>query len=191
MKTVIVLSALLLLTSACASNPPGPPGGLALEIMAELDAGRSAQADELFERVATDRSYTEEIYPVLYARAQERYEAGDFADAATLLRFLARHYDRGKAVREALLYALFLDRATTPGPRPELTAEIEGVLRDLRTREARTPWLELVAAQQAIDQDRLPEARQAFERFVTSDGPTLVPELALYVENVSRYLQSH
>lgn len=185
-----LLLPLLLASAACVAAPPGPPDAVAQALLVELDAGRSAQADELFESVRRDAVYTEEIYPVLFERARRRYGEGDFAGAADVLRFLSRHYGEAKAVREALLYALFLERASSPEPDPARARELDAVVADLQARDAKTPWLDLVVAQQRIDQGRLPEAREAFQRFVPN-GPPLTPELALYVENVDRYLRSH
>ena len=191
MKRSLSLFALTAL-GACAATPTGPPDAVSLELIAAIDEARYAEADDLFERVADNEAFTEEIYPILFETARERHGVEDYEGAANLLRFIARHYGAGNAAEEALLHTLFLQRSQLTGPTPELSAEIDQVVAALRTRESASAWVELVATQAAIDQDRLPQAQESFDRFVENwDGQAADDEFMLYVENIARYLDSH
>ena len=184
----VVPAALLiaaLLAAACASTSAGPPEETAPRIVALLDAGQVADADALFAAADDDR---EPLYPLLFEIARTRYEQGETARTTAVLRFMGRHYTTSLAVQEALAYALFLERAESDRARPELVREIDETLEKLGPRE--TPWIELVRAQNAIDRGDLDEARAAYARFGERQPDTSV-ELAVYVEDIDRYLKSH
>lgn len=185
------LSLALALLASCAATPAGPPDQVASEILIALEAGETDKAGDLFEPVEDESSYREKIYPVVYDAAQMRYEQGEFETSVTMLRFLAQHYPDANAVREALLYGLFLERASQSTPDPQLLDEIEGTLAELQDASSSLPvWVDLVATQSHIDHGRLAEAEEAFIRFRQSwDG--MPAALALYVNDLERYLASH
>ncbi|TDJ72748.1 MAG: hypothetical protein E2O39_06155 [Planctomycetota bacterium] len=188
MKTFAI--ALPLVLAACASTPAGPPADVAHEIVAALDVGRVEAADDAFAAVGERAEYRDKIYPVLFTAAGERFETGE-GDAVPLLRFLAAHYPDAIAVREALVYGLFLERAEQVTADPELVQELETTAAELRERGApATPWLDLVDAQVAIDRGRTTEARVAFDQFLVAwnGSPN---ELWPYVEDLERYLTTH
>src|SRR6185503_16224014 len=111
----------------------------------------------------------DKIYPVLYGAARTRYQEGNSMGSVALLRFLHGTYPSAASVREALLYALFLERAGAKSADPELVAEIDGLLADLRAAEAPLPaWIDLIEAQQAIDGRDSVRAREAYARFLAS-----------------------
>lgn len=182
-----------LLAAACASapRPTGPPEELGPLVVAELEAGRPDAARELLEPALADEAYAERLYPVLYEAAREQYEAGDPALAADVLALVVEGYPEADAAREALASALFLERAGRSQADPESVQELAGAIDDARRHLADPPaWLELAAAQNAIDRGRLAEARQSLELFrQTWDGEPAA--LALYVEDVERWLDSH
>jgi outer membrane protein assembly factor BamD (BamD/ComL family) len=188
-RTLFLLSSFLLL-AACRTAPPAPPDELAKTLLTEIDAGRAKEARELFERVADDEEYRDKIYPVVYGAARTRYQEGNAAGAATLLRFLHGAYPSAASVREALLYALFLERAGAKDSDPELAAEIDELLADLRAAEAPLPaWIDLIEAQQAIDGRDPVRARDAYARFLASGNHQPNDRLmALYVEDIGRYI---
>ena len=193
-KTFLVPRLLLpciALLGACAATPSGPPDAVAQDILLALESGDAGRADDLFQRVERNNEYTEKIYPVLYDAASARKEQGDFAISVTMLRFLAAHYPRANAVREALLYGLFLERAAqTPGtaPDPALLDEIEANLAALGGRSS--VWIDLAETQYHIDRGSLDEARASFQRFSQAwDGSP--PSLVVYVDDITRYLVSH
>ncbi len=174
---------------ACQSAPSGPPEEVAGEIMLAIESHQPARAADLFVRSSEDSQ--ESMYPVLYSAAQERYERGDAAASVELLRFMVDHYPRAYSVRQALLYGLMVRRSTQDVASADQIAETEEILASLREDSAEPPfWVDLVETQLRIDQNRLGEARQAFERFLSSwDGQPV--ELMAYVEDIDRYFASH
>lgn len=189
---VLVPTALaLLLAAGCAAAPSGPPQELAVRLIAELDAGDPEEAHGLFARVRGDAAYRERIYPILFETARQRYERGEAGGAAALLRFLAQEYPTALSVREALLYALFLQRAGELEPDLARSIELTTLAQEVRAASADpSPWLALAETQAAIDQGRLPEARASLASFQERwDGQPSA--LVAYVEDLDRYLRSH
>ena len=188
MKTAIVLAPLLL--AGCAATPHRPPAEVASAITDELDAGRPSEARGVFDRVASDDEQAEKLYPVLFASARTRYEDGDWAGSRRILRFMAEGYPKALAVREALVYDLFLERASMATADDELLAELDHAIVDLE-RGVREPsvWVELARTQLAIDRGDLEQARQSFDRFLGrwTGAP---PSLTVYIEDIDRYLGS-
>lgn len=187
-STLITLACVLV--SACVSAPSGPPEEIAASLIADLDAGRGDEAEERFESVESDDAYRERIYPILYEAAQERYERRDVAGSAALLRFMSGHYPSAPAVKEALLYCLFLERGMQAQAPPELIEEIATVSSDLRSSATDLPvWFDLIETQQAIDTGNPAKARQSLALFLERwDGEPR--ELMVYVEDFERYLRS-
>ena len=178
------------LLAGCASTPPGPPEEVAPRIVAALDAGREEDAEELFEASAREKSAEERLYPLLYEEARARYQKGDSEPSARVLRFMAGRYPKALAVREALVYALFLERAESDVPAPELVQAIGAAVGELRKAGAPPLWIGLVEAQQAIDRGEPDAAREVFAGFKKAwDGRP--SELAVYVEDIDRYMVSH
>src|SRR5213593_4555211 len=96
------LAVLLALAPGCASTPSGPPEETAPRIVALLDAGKTSEADELFAAAARGDA-REQLYPLLYEAARSRYQGGEAARSAAVLRFMERHYPNSAAVQEALV----------------------------------------------------------------------------------------
>jgi hypothetical protein len=183
------IATFMALLAGCASTPPGPPEEVAPRIVAALDAGRSKDAAELFEASARDEG-AEELYPLLYEEARARYQKGESEASARVLAFMSERYPRALAVREALVYALFLERAESDVPSPELVQALGAAVAELKESGAAPPWVGLVEAQQAIDRGEPDAARAAFAGFMkTWDGRPA--ELAVYVDDIDRYLISH
>ena len=180
----------ILLLASCATVPTGTPKEVATTLIEDLDAGRVQDADDLFDRIADDDSYREKVYPVVFEAARERYAQGDPAAAAQLLRFMAPRYPDALSVREALLYSLFLERAQSTAPDPALMEELDEALSELRASATEVPvWVDLVAAQQAVDRGERSAARESLARFLERwEGQP--PELLLYVEDLERYLRT-
>lgn len=187
-KTIAI--ALPALLAACASTPAGPPAEVAQEIVVSLDQGRVEAADARFDAVGERAEYRDKIYPVLYTTAGDRFETGE-GDPVPLLRFLAAHYPDAIAVREALVYGLFLERAEQASADPELVKELETTAAELRERATpQTPWLDLIDTQVAIDRGRDTDARASFDQFLAAWSGT-PNELWPYVEDLERYFTSH
>ena len=176
---------------ACASTPTAPPREFAEAIAADLAAGRTEQASERYEDVADDEDYREQLYPVLFDAARVRYEGGDGSGAAAQLRFLADVYPDSRSVHEALVYALFLQRSSNSESDPALVAELTDTLGRLATFDgAGTSFVDLVAAQAAVDRGDSDAARTALDRFLqTWDG--LPVELMPYIEDLSRAIAAN
>lgn len=185
------LGLLSLFMVACVSSPTGPPAEVAANLVSYLDDGATADAGDLMKQVSRKSGYFERIYPVLFEAARERYEAGDPAGAARILRLMSNNYPQAMAVREALIYSLFMQRAAIDKPDLVLTNEIEQTLAEFTSQTgAQSAWLELIGTQAAIDAGKLEEARESLLRFLdTWDGEP--PSLLVYVEDLERYLRSH
>jgi len=191
MKTTpMSLAALLVSLAACVTTSSPPPEELANELITTLDEGKTDEARERFERVEHDAEYRDKIYPVLFGAARRRYLEGNGAGAAVLLRFLHEGYPDAVAVREALVYSMFLERASVEHPDPALTVELEQLLAEMRATEGPLPvWVDLIEAQQGIDRGDTEGARAAYERFVASwDRRPGDPVLEVYVDDIGRYL---
>ncbi len=187
-----LLFACLLWTACATVDPRTSPAvvttaGLADELVAAVDDGREEAARERFASVP-ERAET--LYPALYAVAERRYTSRDYAGASRLLRFLAASYPKAAAVKEARAYSLFLLRGSSPEPGVELQSEIESALADLRSSQRKPVWLDLIEAQQAADRGERSSAAEALTRFLTrwTGEPA---ELAIYVDDLQRYLESY
>jgi hypothetical protein len=183
--------AILPTLAGCVTTPPGPPEEVAPRIASALDSGRAQEADELFEASDSEPGASERLYPLLYEEAHTRYQKSESEGAARVLRFMAERYPKALAVREALVYSLFLERALGDVPAPELVEEIGAVVGELCKSGSAPPlWIGLVEAQLAIDRGEPRTARESFASFKKAwDGRP--PELAVYVEDIDRYLISH
>ncbi len=176
--------------SGCAASY-AEPGDLAGEILADLDAGQVASAGNRFKRSARSTRSRETIYPILYEKARAGYEGADVQRAVVILRFLAAHYPRATAAREALLYSLFLERAKQPAAELEVVAEINLLIREIRAVSVSPPvWVDLITAQNEVDRGRLAEGRTALARFKANWNGNPA-ELVEYVEELERYFLSH
>lgn len=186
MRSIGSLALLLWILAGCASSPSGPPEEVAPRIVTALDAGDEEEASELFEGAPSEL-----LYPLLYEEARGRHGSGDGAGAARVLRFMATRYPRARAVREALVYSLFLERAAAEPPTPELLAELETRVAELRAEGGEPPvWIALVEAQLAVDRGRPNAAIEALATFHSGwDGRP--EELAVYVDDLERYVATH
>jgi hypothetical protein len=188
MRTLGSLGIVLVLLAGCRTAASGPPEELAPRMVAALDAGDEEAAAELFD--ATSDGARERLYPLLYEEARTRYAGGMSAEAARVLRFMAPRYPRARAVREALVYALFLERARAPEAPPELVAELDALVGELRAAGEPPLWIALVEAQLAIDRGEPLAALEALAAFQSGwDGQP--EELAVYVDDLERYLSAH
>ncbi len=184
MRILLCVSAL----AGCTSIPPGSPEEVAPRIVVLLDQGKTEDADDLFDAMSSEG---ETLYPLLYETARSRYELGDAHGSAAVLRFMARQYPASAAVREALVYSLFVERAGVEEPSVELVQEFGAAIARLQEGSVQsTSWLDLAQAQQAIDRGDLGVAREAFARFRRTAAETS-PQLTIYIEDIERYLGSH
>lgn len=185
------LGLLSLFLVACVSSPAGPPAEVAANLVSFLDEGATADASDLMEQVSRKNGYFERIYPVLFEAARERYGAGDPAGAARILRLMSNSYPKAMAVREALIYSLFMQRAAIDKPDLVLTNELEETLAEFAAQAGvQSAWFDLIGTQAAIDAGKLDEARESLLRFLDAwDGEPA--SLLTYVEDLERYLRSH
>jgi predicted Zn-dependent protease len=192
MMRILLSTTGLLLLAGCVSAPTGPPEQVATSIVAAIDEDDDTAAEELWDRNAEESSeYRQQMYPVLYDAATERYVRGDVTGSTELLRFMAEHYPDAPAVAQAYAYSLFILRSGQLDPDPELVEELEVALEEARRHVPGGPaWFDLMETQVAIDRGRLTDANEAYNRFrVAWDG---TPEsLRPYVEDLGRYLDSH
>src|SRR5262245_34840371 len=113
LASLIVLSGI-----AGCQTPPGRRPDVAAAIVADLDAGHAPAAKERFEQAIKEDEYSDKLYPILYRAAVDRYSQGNATGSTPILRFLAAEYPHSLAVREALLYSLFLERSAQAQPDP-------------------------------------------------------------------------
>jgi len=182
---------LLALALSCVMTSSGTPNEVADEIVVMLDAGDVTGAERLLDRASRRGATAGKLYPLLYQSASERFGNADSPGAARILRLMVSRYESATAVREALLLCLFIERAKQAEPDKSIGDEIQTLLGELEQLPASTsPWLDLIATQQAIDRGSLEEAHIRLNRFRQAwDGK---PEsLLIYVEDMERYLESH
>ena len=195
MKRHVLIAALAAATTlGCAASRSASfetPEQAGQAILVALAEGRDADAARIHDAIASDPHDREHLYPVLYESARGRYEAGEPESAARVLEFLVERHPAAVASREALVYALFLQRAELEVPDPTLNQRLEAAIDGLRASSPATPaWLELVETQLAIDAGRLDAARTSYDTFLGRwDGEPAA--LLVYVEDLGRYLASH
>lgn len=159
-------------------------------ILAAAEAGDTAEANRVFDSFARSSIQRDRVYATLYDAAQARYENGRAGDAALVLAFVTDRYPGAVAAKEALVYALFLERAERGAADGELTAAIDAAVADVRAASP-TPavWVDLAATQAALDAGDRARAEDAFASFLGAwDGSPA--ELMTYVEDLDRRLQS-
>lgn len=181
----IVLTALLSTSCLALTGPPEEVGDGIVAALAEGDTERAAY---MYDRIERDPEYREQIYPTLFDAARDRYIGNDFEGAADVLRFMLPRYPQAMAVKEAMAYSLFLQRASTG--RADGARELEELLESLGNRPiGSSPWIALVETQVAIDRGDDAAALDGFDRFLAhwNGGPA---ELAVYVDDLGRYLTS-
>lgn len=171
---------------ACATTG-GSPEAAADRILSALDEGRTSAADAHFAPLADDESARQKVYPVLFSSARQSYENAEFERSADVLGFMARHYPDARAVKEARVYALFLERSLqTSAPDPELVDELDEAVTELREAGSTAPpWLPMAEAQIAIDRGRPEEAPDLTGLAAALEGS---PVLAAYVDDLQRAL---
>lgn len=184
----------LLALSACSSTSIrtfSSPGEATAAIAAAAEAGDMDEASRIFDGFARSSVARDRVYAQLFDAAEARYEGGQPMNAANLLRFVSGRYPNAIAAREALVYALFLERVDRGVADDELTRDLEAAIADVRSKAPRPAnWVDLAATQASIDAGDLNEARTTFASFlgVWEGSPaSLMP----YVEDLDRYLQSH
>jgi hypothetical protein len=184
-----VLLPALLLVSACQSTEGPPPRDTAGEMAGLLVAGKTAAADARFATLSDedDRAFA---YEVLFDRAKKLTGQRDYDSATRINRFLVKHYPDRLSAHEALLYALWLDRARSGRPAPDGTRrEMENLA--VTIRKAGTPpvWTDLAMAQVAVDEGDVTVARASMARFQSrwNGRPS---NLRSYVTEMERWIAS-
>jgi hypothetical protein len=181
-----------LLAASCQSVPDKTPTEAAAAMADMIVARDSDAADDMFGRLEASVEHREVAFSVLYAHGRDAYEDGDYPTATRFLRFLERHYPAAGAPKEALLYALFLARVASDEPQSSGSLqEMDRLATAVRTRNGSAPpWIDLVAAQMAVDRGRPADGRESLRRFHARwDGNP--PALLEYVEELGRYLATH
>ena len=188
----IIMTALLALTvlAACQTTRV-PPGQVAEDVAVLLAAGDVAKAEEAFRHLADDEG-RDAAFPILFARGREMAEQRDYGTCIRLNRFLVTHYPKHMEAREALLFALWLERARTSKPHDGAAQkEMVALGTAVRSAEKNPPvWIDLALAQVAIDSGDVEGARAAMARFTArwNGHPASLSDYALELE---RWLASH
>jgi len=190
---LFLAAVVLLLAPSCASTGgrtyATPEEATAAMITAAV-AGDMPEAELIFESFAVDPVQRDRAYVALFGAASERYESGRSAEAANLLTFVTERYPHAAAAREALVYALFLERAEAGAATDASTTAMKKAISSVRSGVAISPTgVDLAETQVAIDGGDIERARDTFDAFLTS-WDRAPAELVVYVEDIDRYLQS-
>jgi hypothetical protein len=191
---LLVTVVALLLAPSCASTSArtySTPEEATAAITTAAATGDMQEAGLIFDSFAEEPVQRDRVYAALFDAASVRYESGRNAEAANLLTFVTERYPHAAAAREALVYALFLERAEVGAATDASTSKMKKAITAVRSGVATSPpGVDLAETQVAIDGGDLARARDTFDAFLTSWDQT-PPELVVYVEDIDRYLQSH
>ena len=191
MKKMLLLTAILIPVAGCASTPDMNEEEASHAIAENLAAGNVEEAEEIFDDVDGDDSYVDAVYATVYDRAGVYYRKERYKESITMLRFLSEHYPDADAPRLALLYAHFLRRGQLENaPDRKELKEIGKLVKTIRKKDDQYPWwVDLAAAQAAIDAGKVEEARKEYGTFKAKwDGKPR--EARFYVEEFDRYFQT-
>ena len=197
MRQLTHLAVLLLtpfLAFSCASTSVrtfANPGEATQAMVLAAESGNQEEARRIFDSFARSSVQRDKVYANLFNAAKTRYERGDGGAAASILQLVTAEYPAAVAAQEALVYALFVERAGAEGPSEGQTESMATAIYAAREASTqRSPWVDLAATQVAIDRGDTSGARAEFDVFLQGwDGEPsgLLP----YVEDIDRYLQSH
>jgi hypothetical protein len=131
-------------------------------------------------------------YPVLHGQARTAWEQRDYATCIRINRFLVAHYPERVSAREALLYALFMNRARTGEvPNAATLREMAELGTAIRKVSKQPPvWVDLALAQAAIDAGQVRTARSSMTRF-RSRWNGRPAALGDYARELDRWLATH
>ncbi|MEM8711972.1 MAG: hypothetical protein AAGG01_13560 [Planctomycetota bacterium] len=191
--TVLALLAASALT-ACSSTSVqtfSSPAEATAAIVQAAEAGDQEEATRIFDSFARSSVQRDRVYASLFDAAEARYDRGNGGAAANILTFVTAQYPAAVAAREALVYSLFIDRASGAEPTDDGVVALAQAVEGARESNPQpSPWIDLAATQVAIDRDDLSSARADFSQFLERwDGEPA--GLMEYVEDIDRYLQSH
>jgi hypothetical protein len=189
-RLVPALLPALLLVAACQSTEGPPPRDTAGEVAGLLVAGKTAEADARFATLAgeNDRALA---YEVLFDRARKLTGQRDYDSSMRINRFLVKHYPDRLSAREALLYALWLDRARSGEPHPDRTRrEMEDLAVSIGKAGTPPVWADLAMAQVAADDGNVTVARASMARF-RSRWNGRPASLGSYVTEMERWIASN
>ena len=162
------------------------------QIAENLAAGNIKDAEKIFDGIDGSDHHVETVYATVYDRAGSYYRKDRYKEAINLLRFLHEHYPDAGAPRLALLYAHFLQRGRTRGaPDRKLRKEFDGLIKEIRKAddEKYPAWVDLAAAQSAVDAGKTGAARKEYGKFKSKwDGKPR--EMRFYVEEFDRYFRT-
>jgi len=184
-RTLLLLAVLI---PACAGSPDWSADEASNAIAENLVAGKVDDAEAIFDDIDKSDHHMQAVYATVYERAGRYYRKGRYAEAIVMLRFLRERYGDAEAPRLALLYAHFLQRgeASTP-PDADAVKEVRGLVKEIRQKDEKYPWwVDLAAAQNAIDGGRARDAREEYAKFKAKwDGRPA--QARFYVEEFERY----
>lgn len=191
---LLLASCGLLALGACSSTSVrtfSSPSEATAAMVTAAESGDMDEASRIFDGYARSSVSRDRVYAQLFDAAESRYESGQPMNAANLLRFVSGRYPNAIAAREALVYALFLERVDRGAPDDQLRRDLEAAISEVRAKAPRPAnWVDLAATQASIDAGDMESARATFASFlgVWEGSPaSLMP----YVEDLDRYLQSH
>ncbi|MEE2940783.1 MAG: hypothetical protein VX460_10395 [Planctomycetota bacterium] len=191
MKNRSILTAAALVLAACQSTSVqtySSPEEATRAIVAAAEAGDGVEASRIFDTFARSSVQRDRAFAELFDAGVSRYEDGRYRAAADVFSFVCERYPRAVNAKECLVYALLLQRSTSETAEPGLIAELDGAVAAARAAsQAPAVWVDLAAAQVAIDANDLARAREDFAAFLGAWGGEPAA-LMIYVEDLGRRL---
>lgn len=191
MKKILLLAAILTPLVGCSSTPKLTEDEASNQIAENLAAGNIDDAEEIFDDIDGSDHHVQAVYATVYERAGIYYRKDRYDESIHMLRFLTDHYPDAGAPRLALLYAHFLRRGQlSAAPDRKELKEIGKLVKTIRKEDEKYPWwVDLAAAQAAIDAGKVDAARKEYGNFKAKwDGKPR--EARFYVEEFDRYFQT-
>jgi len=191
MNKFLILAAILLPVTGCRGTPDWTADEASNAIAEKLAAGKVDEAEEIYDDIEGSDDHEQAVFATVYDRAGNYYRKEKFDASIRMLRFLHEHYEDAEAPRVALLYAHMLRRGQIEGaPADDDVKEMRSLVKEIRAKDAKYPtWVDLAAAQAAVDAGRVADARQEYATCKSKwDGSPR--EAQFYVEEFDRYFQT-
>lgn len=165
-----LLAAAILALAACQSTSVqtySSPGEATRAIVAAAEIGDAEEASRIFDTFARSSVQRDRVLVELVDAGLGRLEAGRHRAAAGVLSFACERYPGAVGARDSLVLALLLERGTADSAGPGQTAALEEAVADARTvGPSPAIWVDLAAAQVAVDAGDQGRAQESFAAFL-------------------------
>lgn len=179
-----LLAAAVLALAACQSTSVqtySSPEEATRAIVAAAEIGDVEEASRIFDTFARSSVQRDRVLVELTDAGLGRLDVGRYRAAAGILSFACERYPGAVEARDSLVRALLLERGTSDSAGPGLTAELEEAVADARAvSPSPAIWVDLAAAQVAVDAGELGRAKESFAAFLgawTGQPASLTPQV--------------